>query len=166
MPTPEIGWRLHPSYWRRGRATEAAKAALEQGVTALGFSEVVSIYEPESVASGRVTERIAMTLDRDTKHPRSVPPLGVHRFHRDAWKRQRRHTSETVETDSPASRSRPGQPRSAPPPSRYRLARAITARRASAANPGSHKLDGHPGHAKGPRDDYLGGAGIVVVLKS
>jgi RimJ/RimL family protein N-acetyltransferase len=88
MPVPEIGWRLHPSHWRRGLATEAAGAALEHGFKALGFSEVVSIYEPENVASGRVMQRIGMSLDRDATHPELGTPLRVYRLHREAWARQ------------------------------------------------------------------------------
>ncbi|HVA60347.1 MAG TPA: GNAT family N-acetyltransferase, partial [Mycobacteriales bacterium] len=68
MPVPEIGWRLHPSYWGRGIATEAANAALVQGFTVLGFNGVVSVCEPDNTASARVMERIGMTLDRDTMH--------------------------------------------------------------------------------------------------
>jgi RimJ/RimL family protein N-acetyltransferase len=88
MPVPEIGWRLQPSYWGRGLATEAATAALHHGFTALGFSEVVSIYEPENVASGRVMERIGMKHDRDTLHPELKTPLRVYRLHSDAWARE------------------------------------------------------------------------------
>jgi RimJ/RimL family protein N-acetyltransferase len=80
MPVPEIGWRLHPSYWGHGLATEAARAALAHGFGPLGFDEVVSIYEPDNVASGRVMEHIGMTLDRDTVHPESGIPLRVYRL--------------------------------------------------------------------------------------
>jgi RimJ/RimL family protein N-acetyltransferase len=75
MPVPEIGWRLHPSYWGRGLATEAANAALAHGFLALGFREVVSVSEPGNVASGRVAERIGMSVDRDTMHPDLRTPL-------------------------------------------------------------------------------------------
>ncbi|MFN2522814.1 MAG: GNAT family N-acetyltransferase [Mycobacteriales bacterium] len=80
MPVPEIGWRLHPSCWGQGLATEAARAALDHGFSALGFSEVVSIYQPENEASGRVMQRIGMTFDRDTRLPDSDVTLRVYRI--------------------------------------------------------------------------------------
>ena len=86
MPSPEIGWRLHPDYWKRGLATEAAKATLRHGFTALSFTEVVSIYEPENVASGRVMERIGMVRDRDTSHPELGLPLRVYRLTAEQWR--------------------------------------------------------------------------------
>lgn len=36
------------------------------GSTTLGFDQIVSIYEPENVASARIMERIGMAVDRDT----------------------------------------------------------------------------------------------------
>lgn len=58
MPIPEIGWRLHPAYWGRGLATEAALAALGHGFGHLGFEEVVSIYEPERrLRTGHAADR-------------------------------------------------------------------------------------------------------------
>lgn len=85
MPIPEIGWRIHPSQWGLGLATEAALAALHHGFTALGFNEVVSIYEPDNVASGRVMERLGMTHDRDTTQPETGTPLRVYRIHHASW---------------------------------------------------------------------------------
>ncbi len=91
MPVPEIGWRLHPEYWGRGLATEAARAALDHGFGDLRFDQVVSIYEPDNVASGRVMERIGMTRDRDTVHPENGLPLRVYRLTADRWRQHRRH---------------------------------------------------------------------------
>jgi RimJ/RimL family protein N-acetyltransferase len=85
MPVPEIGWRLHPSVWGQGLATEAAVAALEHGFGALGFDQVVSIYEPDNVASGRVMARIGMTVDRETVHPDFGVPLRVYRLRAADW---------------------------------------------------------------------------------
>ncbi len=86
MPVPEIGWRLHPSYWGRGLATEAAKAALDVGFGELGFPEVVSIYEPDNVASGKVMVRLGMPFDRQTVHPALGMPLRVHRLTAAQWR--------------------------------------------------------------------------------
>jgi RimJ/RimL family protein N-acetyltransferase len=85
MPTPEIGWRFHPDYWGHGFATEAADAALAHGFSELGFAEVVSIYEPDNVASGRVMKRIGMQPERDTVHPQLGLPLRVYRLTAQQW---------------------------------------------------------------------------------
>jgi RimJ/RimL family protein N-acetyltransferase len=85
MPVPEIGWRLHPDVWGSGLATEAAVASLDYGFGELGFTEVVSIFEPDNVASGRVMERIGMTVDRDTVDPKSGDALRVFRLSAADW---------------------------------------------------------------------------------
>jgi RimJ/RimL family protein N-acetyltransferase len=86
MPTPEIGWRLDPDHWHRGLATEGARAALDFGFGVLGFDEVIAIYEPENVASGRVMERLGMRVDRDTVHPGYGYPLRITRMDAEAWR--------------------------------------------------------------------------------
>jgi RimJ/RimL family protein N-acetyltransferase len=85
MPVPEVGWRLHPDFWGNGYATEAARASLEYGFDELGLSEVVSIFQPDNVASGRVMQRLGMTLDRDTSDPKSGDALRVYRLHAADW---------------------------------------------------------------------------------
>jgi RimJ/RimL family protein N-acetyltransferase len=85
MPIPEIGWRLHPTYWGQGLATEAASAALGYGFTALGFAEVVSICQPENKRSWRLMERLGMTLDRNATHPESGIALRVYRLRSVDW---------------------------------------------------------------------------------
>lgn len=87
MPVPEISWRLHPTYWGRGLATEAAGPCSSMGSTTLGFDQIVSIYEPENVASERIMERIGMAVDRDTLHPEKGVPLRVYRLTSNAWRR-------------------------------------------------------------------------------
>ena len=85
MPTVEVGWRLDPDYWGRGLATEGGRAALRFGFDVLGVDEIVSIYEPENVASGRVMERIGMRRDRDTTHPTLGVDLRVYKLLRTQW---------------------------------------------------------------------------------
>jgi RimJ/RimL family protein N-acetyltransferase len=85
MPAVEIGWRLDPSYWGRGLATEGARALLEYGFDVMALSEIVSVYEPENVASGRVMDKLGMHLERETLHPALDRPLRVHRLSRKEW---------------------------------------------------------------------------------
>src|SRR5690242_5173438 len=39
-PAVEAAWRLAPAYWGRGYATEAARAAIEDGFERLGLAEI------------------------------------------------------------------------------------------------------------------------------
>ena len=70
LPAVEVGWRLAGPWRGRGLATEAGAAAVEFGFTAGGLERIVSIYEPDNVASGRVMERLGFTHDRTTVGPR------------------------------------------------------------------------------------------------
>ena len=59
-PCIEIGWRLIPSAWRKGYATEAARAWLAYGFNTLGLSEIFSFTPRLNLASQRVMQRIGM----------------------------------------------------------------------------------------------------------
>jgi RimJ/RimL family protein N-acetyltransferase len=69
LPAVEVGWRLSGPWRGRGLATEAGAAALEFGFTTGGLDRIVSIYEPENVASGRVMEHLGFTHWRTTTGP-------------------------------------------------------------------------------------------------
>jgi RimJ/RimL family protein N-acetyltransferase len=88
-PCVEIGWRLASESWGRGYATEAARAALEDGFGRLGLREVVSFTVPANVRSWRVMEKIGMTRaeGEDFDHP--LLPEG-HRLRRHVLYRARR----------------------------------------------------------------------------
>src|SRR5215475_10995287 len=57
-PGFELGWTLRRSFWGRGYATEAARAALEFAFTRLGQAQVISLIHPENAASIRVAQRL------------------------------------------------------------------------------------------------------------
>lgn len=61
LPAVEVGWRLAPSVWRRGYATEGATAALDQAFTTLGLESVCSLPQSDNAPSVRVAERLGMT---------------------------------------------------------------------------------------------------------
>jgi len=69
-PAVEIGWRLHPTHWGHGYATEAAVASLEHGF-ASGLDEIVAFTAAGNVRSQSVMRRIGMARDRaaDFDHP-------------------------------------------------------------------------------------------------
>jgi RimJ/RimL family protein N-acetyltransferase len=89
LPAVEVGWRLHPRVWGRGWATEAAAAALAYAFApapeGVGLDRVVSIFEPENVASGRVMARLGLTFDRATVHPVRGEDLEVRAIDRETW---------------------------------------------------------------------------------
>ena len=62
-PAVEIGWRLVPSYWGRGLATEVARAALRYGFVAHGLDAVVAETARVNAPSRRVMERLGMRHD-------------------------------------------------------------------------------------------------------
>lgn len=85
-PCVEIGWRLAAEYWRRGYATEAARAALRFGFDELALEEIVSFTVPHNLPSRRVMEKIGMVHDLagDFEHP-GVPeghPIRPHVLYR------------------------------------------------------------------------------------
>jgi RimJ/RimL family protein N-acetyltransferase len=84
-PAVEIAWRLARDHWRRGYATEAARAALDYAFGTLAFAEIVAITVPVNSRSRRVMERLGMTRDPadDYDHP-NLPegPLRRHVLYR------------------------------------------------------------------------------------
>jgi RimJ/RimL family protein N-acetyltransferase len=77
LPATEVGWRLGSRYWGHGYATEAATAALDWGFGELGLTTVLSIFEPDNVASGRVMDRLGFAAGHQTTHPGRGLPLVV-----------------------------------------------------------------------------------------
>ncbi len=65
-PEVEIGYRLHPDYWDRGLATEAARAVRDHAFRDLQLPRVISLIHPENVASRRVAEKNGMLLEKET----------------------------------------------------------------------------------------------------
>jgi RimJ/RimL family protein N-acetyltransferase len=89
LPAVELGYRFHPGYWKRGYATEAGAAALDFGFDVLGLEEIIAIYEPVNVASGKVMERLGMRVQRDTVHPSEGVDLRIYAIGCDEWRARR-----------------------------------------------------------------------------
>jgi RimJ/RimL family protein N-acetyltransferase len=81
-PAVEVAWRLARPYWGRGYASEAARAALDDGLGRLGLDEIVAYTVAANQASWRVMERLGMQRDpaEDFDHP-SRPDDHPHRRH-------------------------------------------------------------------------------------
>ena len=86
LPAVEVGWRLGEQHRGRGFATEAGRAWVRYGFEELGLEGIVSIYEPENVASGAVMKRLGFTLERETTHPTHGMQIHVMSLSKDAWR--------------------------------------------------------------------------------
>lgn len=62
----ELGYRLGVSYWGKGYATEAAEIVQDYALFRLKLPYLISIIEPENIASWRVAEKIGMFHERDS----------------------------------------------------------------------------------------------------
>jgi RimJ/RimL family protein N-acetyltransferase len=89
LPAVEVGWRLAPTAWGQGYATEGARAALREGFTTLGLEQICSVPQADNPPSVRVAERLGMSLRRAVTIPASPRrgELAAHLFEieRDAW---------------------------------------------------------------------------------
>jgi RimJ/RimL family protein N-acetyltransferase len=85
-PAVEIGWRLARAHWRRGYATEAARAALCFAFGRLGPEQIVSFTTVANERSRALMRRIGMSHDprEDFDHPELAPssPLRRHVLYR------------------------------------------------------------------------------------
>jgi RimJ/RimL family protein N-acetyltransferase len=86
MPAVEVGWRLHPDHWGRGLATEGGQASLRHGFEVVGLDRIVSIFEPENVASGRVMTRLGLNDCLTTRDPGHGRLLQVRDITLDEWR--------------------------------------------------------------------------------
>lgn len=69
-PEPEIGWMTFDGHQKTGLAREAATAARRHAYGTLGWTTVISLIDPENVASVALAERLGAKRDRDFTHPR------------------------------------------------------------------------------------------------
>jgi ribosomal-protein-alanine N-acetyltransferase len=85
-PAVEVGWRLLPSAWGHGYATEAAAASISCGFSEFGLAEIVSFTSTTNLRSVAVMERLGMRRDRegDFEHPQIDldDPLCLHVLYR------------------------------------------------------------------------------------
>jgi RimJ/RimL family protein N-acetyltransferase len=71
-PGFEVGWALCSNYWGRGYATEAVKVCIRYAFEDLGRKHLISLIDPNNIASIRVAERVGEKLEGTTTLP-SVP---------------------------------------------------------------------------------------------
>lgn len=64
----EIGYRIIPSCWGLGYATEAMQATIRYAFERPPFSRLVALIQPANMASIRVAEKSGMIYRRDTTY--------------------------------------------------------------------------------------------------
>jgi len=67
----DIGYELNPEHWRRGYATEAARAMVDYGFRELGLHRVSAWCIADNAASARVLEKAGLRLEgrlRENEH--------------------------------------------------------------------------------------------------
>jgi RimJ/RimL family protein N-acetyltransferase len=90
LPAVEAGWRLSGAYRGRGLATEAGRAAVDWGFSAGGLQRIVSIYEPENLASGKVMEHLGFEPYLTTTDPQRGIEVVVTELTVERWVAQQR----------------------------------------------------------------------------
>jgi ribosomal-protein-alanine N-acetyltransferase len=60
----EIAYRLHPNYWGRGLATEAARIVRNHAFGDLNLPRVISLIHPDNLPSRRVAEKNGMKVEK------------------------------------------------------------------------------------------------------
>jgi RimJ/RimL family protein N-acetyltransferase len=63
-PGVEVGWILGRSAWGRGYASELGLAVRDYAFGQLGIPHLISVIDPDNVASIRVAEKIGATFER------------------------------------------------------------------------------------------------------
>lgn len=59
----EIGYVIHPDYWGKGYATEAAQLLLKLGFTVLNLHRIFATCDPRNQASEKVLSKLSMTFE-------------------------------------------------------------------------------------------------------
>ncbi|MBN2464288.1 GNAT family N-acetyltransferase [candidate division WOR-3 bacterium] len=59
----ELGYMVAKEYWNRGYCTEAARAMLHYGFSALRLNRIQAMHFPRNPASGRVMQKLGMTRE-------------------------------------------------------------------------------------------------------
>jgi RimJ/RimL family protein N-acetyltransferase len=89
LPAIEVGWRLGSAFRGRGYATELGAAAIEWGFSTLELEEIISIFEPDNVASGKVMDHLGFDAGRPMRDDARDLPILVRTLTAKDWKSTR-----------------------------------------------------------------------------
>jgi ribosomal-protein-alanine N-acetyltransferase len=71
----EVGWRLARQHWKKGYASEAARACLDYGFKQLKLNEILAFAVKDNLNSIKVMERIGMVdTQANFLHPKVAQP--------------------------------------------------------------------------------------------
>lgn len=59
----DFGYRHAQKFWQQGYAYEAAKAALDYGIKALGFTDIYAMTDVHNMGSRRILEKLGFQLE-------------------------------------------------------------------------------------------------------
>ncbi|WP_009633524.1 GNAT family N-acetyltransferase [Synechocystis sp. PCC 7509] len=62
----EIGYLLAKEYWGMGLATEAACFSRDYGLEKLGANRLISLIDPDNIASQKVALKVGLTYEKNT----------------------------------------------------------------------------------------------------
>ena len=79
----EIGYQIRRDQWKRGYATEMARACFEYGFAMTDVGHIISLIRPDNTASRKVAEKNGLVVDREFEW-RGVPHL-VYVMTRERW---------------------------------------------------------------------------------
>lgn len=65
---PEVGYLLHRPFWKRGFATEAARAVGAHAFETLEHGRIISLIREENLPSRTVAERNGLTIEKRALH--------------------------------------------------------------------------------------------------
>ena len=69
---PETGYHINKHFWRKGYASQAAKACLKYSFENLAFDEVLSFQKWTNVPSRKVAEKIGMSLRKEYADEKNI----------------------------------------------------------------------------------------------
>ncbi|RMF24181.1 MAG: N-acetyltransferase [Cyanobacteria bacterium J083] len=61
----EIAYLLAQDYWGKGLATEAARAIRDYGFEVIGCKRLISLIDPNNIASLKVASKVGLTYERE-----------------------------------------------------------------------------------------------------
>jgi len=64
----ELGWHVNRAHWNRGIATEAATVCRDHCFGGLGIDRLISLVRPVNKPSGRVAEKIGMSVEKEVQY--------------------------------------------------------------------------------------------------